>query len=85
MKKICVLALITLFSTNTFALRCKGAIIDTGDFITKMFEKCGVPNGMIRDESINGDRVVYLYKRNGVTIVISTRDGVVRDISERRF
>lgn len=85
MKKIGVLALITLLSTNAFALRCKGAIIDEGDYVNKVFEKCGIPNGMIRDESINGDRVVYLYKRNGVTVVISTRDGVVRDISQRRF
>lgn len=68
---------------DAYALRCSNKLIMKGDYIYKMLEYCGTPLHTMRDIGRDGDRVVYIYKMNGRTQVITTRDNVITDIRSR--
>jgi len=70
----------TLFAENALALRCSNKLIMSGDYVTKMYKYCGTPDAVLRDNSIRGDKVVYIYKMNGRNQIITTIDNVIRDM-----
>jgi len=77
------IGLIVYGVNDAYALRCGYNLVNKGDYVSRMYEYCGSPLHVMRDIGVNGDRVVYIYKMNGRTQVITTRDNLIIDIRSR--
>lgn len=80
--KLCKLLLILMLfmSTSVHALRCGNKLLLEGDDVYTMIQLCGEPAGYLRDVSIRGDRVVYIYKMDRKIVRIYTRDNIIERI-----
>lgn len=76
-----IIILLLAISFNSHALRCNKKLIQEGDYVYKMLRLCGQPAAVQKDVSVLGDRVVYVYERNGRTTYITTRDNVIKEIN----
>ena len=81
MKRVIFTALfLIVFVTDANAMRCSRKLVRVGDYVSKMFNYCGNPVFTMKDTSIRGDRVVYMYKMNGRNQIITAVDNVIRDM-----
>lgn len=83
-KNSCILALLVV-SFQSFALRCNGKIIMSGDSEFKVRNQCGSPEYVYTNRSTTGDyRKNVFYRKNGATYNIEIRNGVVHNITMER-
>lgn len=69
-----------VFINDALAMRCSNKLVRVGDYVSRMIRLCGQPDEVNRDVSIRGDRVVYIYHKNGRDNVIITRDNVIKEM-----
>lgn len=75
-----LLYLMLFISMSCSAMRCGNVLVREGDYIDVMLTECGQADFVFKDVSVLGDRIVFIYTKDGRKNTVVTRDSKIEEI-----